>query len=88
MAARDWTPIAMPELRAGEVRVVQWLLDVGANVSCGDRLLEVLADGVLLHLQAETAGTLMRLDVQRGAALHRGVILGWIAPAGDATEDG
>jgi hypothetical protein len=42
---------------------------------------------VLLHLQAETAGTLMRLDVQRGASLHRGVILGWIAPAGDATED-
>jgi pyruvate/2-oxoglutarate dehydrogenase complex dihydrolipoamide acyltransferase (E2) component len=37
-----------------------WLVDVGATVAEGDRVVELVADGVTVDLSAPTFGTLKR----------------------------
>jgi pyruvate/2-oxoglutarate dehydrogenase complex dihydrolipoamide acyltransferase (E2) component len=87
MAVAQWMPVVVPELGADEIEVVQWLVEIDSPVSLGDRLLELLADGVLFHLSADVSGVLMQLDCQRGGSVHAGETLGWIEPADESFPD-
>lgn len=87
MAVAHWVPLILPELGASEIEVVQWLVDPLTIVAEGDRVLELLADGVLFHLSADASGVLMQQDCQRGGSVAPGETLGWIEPADD-NEDG
>ena len=71
-------PLRVPELGADQIEVVQWLVEVGSPVNEGDRVVELLASGVLFHLSADQSGVLSRQDRSRGEIVQTGEILGWI----------
>lgn len=77
--------ISVPELGAGDrpIEVVQWLVDETRMVSAGDRIVELLADGVVFHLTSDRAGLLDRIERSRGAVVQAGETLAWLT-AGDA----
>jgi pyruvate/2-oxoglutarate dehydrogenase complex dihydrolipoamide acyltransferase (E2) component len=74
------TALRLPELGAGEdeMRVSCWLVDLGDAVGGGDRIVEILLDGVTFDLSAEHAGVLTRIEKPLDAVVRTGDILGWI----------
>ena len=74
------TPIMLPDLGVGDapIQLVQWLVEVGAEVIEGERVAEVLADGVLFHVEAPASGLLTLIFVSRGAELRNDVVLGHV----------
>jgi 2-oxoglutarate dehydrogenase E2 component (dihydrolipoamide succinyltransferase) len=78
----------MPELGMGATPVVAsvWLLEVGAAVTEGDRLLEVLAGAVTVDLPSPATGTLAEVFVGEDDALVTGQVLGVIEEAGDGGQ--
>ena len=77
--------IVLPEIGAGRhpIRVVQWLVDRDSEVAAGDRLLEVVASGVLFVVPAPCSGVLKLPAVGIDAIVATGVRLGVIVPDGD-----
>ena len=72
--------IIMPDLGLGSepVAVSLWLVDVGAVVSRGDRLLEVTADGVTVDIPSPAGGTLRAVFVYEDDRVTPGMRLGTI----------
>lgn len=79
---RELVPITAPEMGAGPhpISVVLWLVDAGSPVAAADRLLEVLAAGVLFHVAAPCSGTLVQQTVSGGEVVQPGQPLGWVLP--------
>jgi pyruvate/2-oxoglutarate dehydrogenase complex dihydrolipoamide acyltransferase (E2) component len=63
-------------------RVVQWLMEPGSPVSPGDRVVELLADGVLFHVSCDVSGVIVRIDRPRGSDVTPGETLAWVEPEG------
>jgi pyruvate/2-oxoglutarate dehydrogenase complex dihydrolipoamide acyltransferase (E2) component len=78
-----WIPVLLPDLGVDDARIVQWLVAVGGPVAVGDRIAEVLAGGVLIHLAAEAPGVLQKIDCGRGCRVREGEPLAWIEPAAE-----
>ena len=78
------TDIVMPDLGLGSepVAVSLWLVDVGAVVSRGDRLLEVAADGVTVDIPSPAGGTLKVVFVYEDDRVTPGMRLGTIEVLG------
>lgn len=78
------TDIVMPDLGLGSepVAVSLWLVDVGAVVSRGDRLLEVAADGVTVDIPSPAGGTLQAVFVYEDDRVTPGMRLGTIEVLG------
>jgi len=74
------TAVRLPELGAGddEIRVSCWLVDLGDDVGVGDRIVELLIDGITFDLAAEQTGVLTRIEKSLDAIVRPGDILGWI----------
>jgi pyruvate/2-oxoglutarate dehydrogenase complex dihydrolipoamide acyltransferase (E2) component len=51
-------PIIVPDLGLDGLTLSLWLVEAGAEVSEGDRVVELLADGVTVDLSAPASGTL------------------------------
>jgi pyruvate/2-oxoglutarate dehydrogenase complex dihydrolipoamide acyltransferase (E2) component len=73
-------PVILPELGAGdeEMRVSCWLVDLGDEIGEGDRIVEILIDGVTFDLAAEQSGTLTRIEKPLDSVVRTGDTLGWI----------
>jgi len=73
-------PVILPELGAGdeEMRVSCWLVDLGDEIAAGDRIVEILIDGVTFDLAAERSGTLARIEKPLDSVVRTGDTLGWI----------
>lgn len=58
-------PLVLPDLGLGDRPIVIscWLVDAGSQVTEGDRLVEVLADGVTVDLPAPASGVLVDIAV-------------------------
>ncbi len=76
------TPIELPDLGVGDapVRLVQWLVEAGAEVIEGERVAEVLADGVLFHVEAPASGTLIEINTSAGRMIGDSARIGVIGP--------
>lgn len=72
------TPILLPDIGSEDqpVRVVQWLVDAGAEVVAGDRLLEVVCSGVVFHVSAPATGVLIEQTFDARATVEVGETLG------------
>ena len=72
--------VRLPELDMGPVPIVAslWLVEEGAEVSEGDRLLEVSAGSVTVDLSAPTTGTLTEALVAEDDCLEAGQLIGVI----------
>ena len=82
-------PIQLPELgTAGEaVRVCCWLVDRGDDVDAGERIVEVLIDGITFDVAAPASGRVARIDKALNAVVGTGDVLGWIEPYDEDSVD-
>jgi 2-oxoglutarate dehydrogenase E2 component (dihydrolipoamide succinyltransferase) len=76
----DRLEVTLPELGLGDapLRVSVWLVDLGDEVSEGDRLLEILSANVTVDVPAPTAGVLVEQSVEEGQPVSAGQVLGVI----------
>jgi len=79
------TPLVLPELGAGdeELRVSCWLVDLGDAVGEGDRVVEILLDGVTFDVTAEKSGKITRIEKSLESVVRAGDVLGWIETEDD-----
>ncbi len=75
--------VTLPDLGLGDspLKVSVWLVDEGADVSQGDRLLELLSPNVTIDLPAPAAGVLREQLVSEGDLLSVGQVLGILESA-------
>jgi pyruvate/2-oxoglutarate dehydrogenase complex dihydrolipoamide acyltransferase (E2) component len=75
------TPIILPDLGTGPVRLSVWFADVGDMVYEGDRLVEVMVKGATFDVASPATGLLSDIICLAGDALGRGQLLGHVQPA-------
>jgi pyruvate/2-oxoglutarate dehydrogenase complex dihydrolipoamide acyltransferase (E2) component len=75
--------IVLPELGAegAELRVCCWLVELGDVVDQGDRLVEIVMDGLTFDVSAERSGIVVRIEHSMESAVRAGDVLGWIETA-------
>jgi pyruvate/2-oxoglutarate dehydrogenase complex dihydrolipoamide acyltransferase (E2) component len=81
------TSLVLPELGlAGfPVTVSVWHVEVGSEVTAGDRLLEIVAGGVTVDLPSPASGVLAKTFVQEDDELQTGQLLAVIEDGPTAT---
>ncbi|MFQ5732958.1 MAG: biotin/lipoyl-containing protein [Planctomycetaceae bacterium] len=74
-------PVVVPELGAGKqpVRLGGWLVQPGETVDIGDRLVELLVEGVTFDLPAPASGVFAAAEHSANAAVRTGDVIGWIS---------
>lgn len=79
-------PVVVPDLGIQDVPVVVslWLVANGGRVEEGDRLVELLAGGATIDLEAPVAGRLVRQRVEEDDPVAVGDVIGDIQPVGTA----
>jgi pyruvate/2-oxoglutarate dehydrogenase complex dihydrolipoamide acyltransferase (E2) component len=80
--------LLLPDLGLAEQEIVVslWLVRAGSEVSLGDRLIEVLADGVTVDLPAPASGVVIEMLVAEDEPIRVGQTLGIIeSPPDDDT---
>lgn len=89
------TPIRMPEFgtTVEEVKVVNWLKQVGQAVRKGEAICEVETDKAIMEFESYTDGVLLAQLVPAGANVEEGQIIAYIgkmgeeAPAADVAQE-
>ena len=78
-------PVRMPPLGAtsNELRIVQWLREVGSIVEQGDLLLEVETDKATLEVEAAVSGTLLAVLHGPGETIAVGEVLAFVGSPGE-----
>jgi pyruvate/2-oxoglutarate dehydrogenase complex dihydrolipoamide acyltransferase (E2) component len=78
-------PLVVPELGVGDesLQVSGWLIEPGEDIEPGDRLVEILCDGLTFDVSAKQTGVLARIERPLGAAVRVGDVLGWIETGRD-----
>ncbi|HEX3726683.1 MAG TPA: lipoyl domain-containing protein [Pirellulales bacterium] len=81
--------LVLPDLGLGQTPIVAsvWLVDVGASVTAGDRLLEVVAGAVTVDLPSPASGVLTTVFVEEDEILAIGQVLAIVdaPPAQEST---
>jgi len=78
-------PVRMPPLGAtsNELRILQWLKEVGSTVEQGELLLEVETDKATLEVEAAVSGTLLAVLHGPGETVAVGEVLGFVGAPGE-----
>ena len=83
------TQVILPKLtyEMEEGRIVEWLCEEGNAVAAGQALFVVETDKASIEVQAEEAGTLLRVLVPTDATVPVGAAVAWIGAPGDAIPE-
>ena len=78
-------PVRMPPLGAtsNELRILQWLKEVGSTLEQGEPLLEVETDKATLEVEAAVSGTLLAVLHGAGETVAVGEVLGFVGAPGE-----
>lgn len=78
--------VVVPELGLGgrPVRLSLWLVELGHEVSAGDRLVELVADGVTIDLPAPASGRLAETLVDEDEAVEPSMVIARLTTAASA----
>lgn len=76
-------PLLVPDLELPGVRVTvsQWLVGLNKQVTVGERLVEILADGVTIDLSAPATGRLVKIARVEDEEVDLSAPLCWIQEA-------
>ena len=76
-----WTRIVVPDLGAEDhaVEVCRWLVEVGDEVSEGERVVELLCCGTLVHVVSPATGILSQVLAAKQSIVETGQVLGEVA---------
>ncbi len=82
-------PIVLPELGAEDepTRVSCWLIDLGDPVETGDRIVEVLTQGIAFDVSASSRGVLSHIEKPFDTTVSTGDVLGWIEQKAVESEE-
>ncbi len=85
MMAHERSQLVLPDLGLAGVPIYasSWLVELGAEVTLGDRLLEVLAGSVTVDLPAPISGVLCQRLVEEDDELQVGQVLAVIVGSDD-----
>ncbi len=74
------TPIVLPELNVTDelIHISTWLVSSDEPVEFGDRVVEVLIQGITFDVSSPATGVMGRIEKSIDAVVVRGEILGWI----------
>jgi 2-oxoglutarate dehydrogenase E2 component (dihydrolipoamide succinyltransferase) len=72
------SPVHVPDLRAGTVRLSLWFAQVGETLRRGERLVELLVDGATFDVTAPADGMLVERHAGPDEVLRTGQVLGVI----------
>jgi pyruvate/2-oxoglutarate dehydrogenase complex dihydrolipoamide acyltransferase (E2) component len=80
--------LVLPDLGMGDIPVMAsvWLVELGSEVTEGDRLLEVVAGSVTVDLPAPASGTLAEVLVSEDEPLAVGQVLAVVVANGDVDD--
>ena len=67
-----------------EGTVAKWLVEVGAEVTRGQPIVEIDTDKATMEYEAESDGTLLQILVTEGETAPIGAAIAWIGTAGEA----
>ena len=83
------TKIVMPQLGESVVdgTVVEWLVEVGAQVEEFEPIVRVSTDKVDTEIPAPASGVLLKILIEEGETVDSGVVLGVIGEPGEETDD-
>ena len=83
------TAIIMPKagMAMEEGTIVKWLKAEGETVQQGEPLLEILTDKVNMEIEAQAAGTLIKILRHEGEVVPVTQVIGYIGEAGEAVPD-
>jgi len=74
--------VRLPDLgEVEEVRVIEWLREVGGQVAEGEDLVEVETEKTTFVVPAPAEGRLLEVLADEGAKVPRGGVLGRIEPS-------
>ena len=78
--------ILMPRLDQGmeEGTVIEWLVEVGTEVTEGQPLVEIETEKVSTEIESTVSGAVLRVDHGAGEQVAVGTVIGWL---GDGTEE-
>ena len=79
------SPVHVPDLRAGTVRLSLWFAQVGETLRRGERLVELLVDGATFDVTAPADGTLIERHARPDEVLRTGQILGVLETSDEST---
>jgi pyruvate/2-oxoglutarate dehydrogenase complex dihydrolipoamide acyltransferase (E2) component len=75
------SPVHVPDLRAGTVRLSLWFAQVGETLRKGERLAELLVDGATFDVTAPVDGVLIERHARPDEVLRTGQVLGVLEAA-------
>lgn len=83
------TEVVMPKLGATmeEGTIVTWLVQVGDVVEEGDAIAEVQTDKIVLEIEAETAGVLLKTLYDEGSVVKVQEVVAYLGEEGESAED-
>lgn len=70
--------LVLPDLGLQDVTLSLWLVEEGSPVTVGDRLVEVMADGVTVDISSPASGVLIETLVEEDEPISAGQRLGVI----------
>jgi 2-oxoglutarate dehydrogenase E2 component (dihydrolipoamide succinyltransferase) len=81
-------PLVLPDLGMGDrpIMLSLWLVPAGSEVTEGDRVVEVLADGVTVDLPAPASGTLVDIAAGEDDRIEVGQLLARIETRAEGLE--
>ncbi len=82
------TEVVMPKLGATmeEGTIVSWLVQVGETVEEGDPIAEVQTDKIILEIEAETTGVLLKKMYDEGSTVKVQEIVAYLGEEGESVE--
>lgn len=83
------TEIIMPKagMDMEEGTIIKWLKKEGDEVKVGEPILEILTDKVNMEVEAEVAGTILKIEASEGEVLPVFTVIGHIGEAGEKVVD-
>jgi pyruvate/2-oxoglutarate dehydrogenase complex dihydrolipoamide acyltransferase (E2) component len=75
------SPVHVPDLRAGAVRLSLWYAQLGETLRKGERLAEILVDGATFDVTSPVDGVLVERHARPDDVLRTGQLLGVLESA-------
>lgn len=82
------TKVVMPKLGATmeEGTIVSWLVQVGDTVEEGDAIAEIQTDKIVLEMEAETTGVLLKTLYDEGSTVKVQEVVAYLGEEGESVE--
>ena len=89
MNSLSQSSIIAPDIGAEDqtVRLSCWLVDIGDEINAGDRIVELVLNGITFDISAEVSGILTKIELSKDSEIQPGMKLGEITLQTDDSKE-